>query len=87
MEEYDHERCSVIYYCASAGDDVHELYHNKSPPTAASGGQHENAALDGVYRNVRVLLDEDQGGFHEGEIRRHGRHRRDNHVLITPQSS
>jgi len=69
MEEQDNERCSVIYYCASAGDDVHELYHKRSPPKVANGAKHENAALDSVYRNVQALLDEDRGGFHEGEIR------------------
>lgn len=64
MEEHVHESCRVVYFCSSAQKDVHELYHRNRPPTAASDAQ---TSVDHTYRNIRALLDEDQGGFSEGE--------------------
>ena len=67
MEEHASENCSIVYFCPSVEDDTFELYQKDSPPAAlpkAPGPQH---SLAQIYQNVRTLLDEDQGGFDEGE--------------------
>ena len=67
MEEHANESCSIVYFCASAQEDIYELYHKNSPPDGVSGpSQHKS--LGEVYENVRTLLDEDLGGFDEGEV-------------------
>ena len=64
MEEHVlQESCRIVYFCSSAQDDVHELYHKNSPPEASSDTP---TPLQSIYRNVRALLDEDQGSFDEG---------------------
>ena len=67
MEEYADGSCSLLYFAASAQEDVQELYHKHSPPKAHSEAGHDDASLESVYENARTLLDEDQGGFDEGE--------------------
>lgn len=69
MEEQADDRCNVVYFCASAGQDITALHHYTSPPDASSniGLAH---SLDVIYQNVRALLDPDQGGFNEGGSRR-----------------
>ena len=72
MDDYAGEACSVVYLCAGADDEVYELYHKRSPPDAPpKSGEDGGSALDRVYHNVRILLDEDQGGFSEGRQRWH----------------
>lgn len=65
MEEQADEQCHVVYFCASAGEDVSEVYHSSSPPGGLSAGK-ALSALDVVKQNARLLLDRDQGGFDEG---------------------
>ena len=65
MEESAEERCSVVYYCANTDGEVRELHHRSAPEPTVSADQ-KDGYLDSVYENVRTLLDEDQGGFHEG---------------------
>lgn len=64
MEEPADGKCSVVYFCACASGNIYELHH-KSSLEATANARSEDAALDSVYDNVRILLDEDQGGFHE----------------------
>lgn len=68
MEEHVDEKCNVVYFCGSAGDDISALYHNRSPPKAPTEKQRRRglAPLDVINENARILLDEDQGGFNEG---------------------
>ena len=65
MEEKADARCNVVYFCASADEDVTELHHSSSPPEAVKGS--ELSALAIVKQNTRLLLDRDQGGFDQGE--------------------
>lgn len=65
MEKHAHDTCSIVYLCASE-EEVHELYHSRSPPDTPSEGSNGHLALNEAYHNVRALLDEDQGGFDEG---------------------
>ena len=67
MEEFADGSCSVVYF-ASARDGLYELYHKSSPPEIPSETRPENGSLDNIYQNVRTLLDEDQGGFDEGNV-------------------
>lgn len=67
MEGFGDEACNVVYFCAGAADDVSELYHKRSPPDAPSRPEENSSTLDRVYHNARILLDENQGGFDEGE--------------------
>lgn len=67
MEGTLDERISVVYYCGGGEDDtISELYQDQSPPKAAAEVSHQDTTLEILYENVRSLLDEDQGGFHEG---------------------
>ena len=79
MEEHANNGCSVVYYCASAPDEIYELYHKNSPPEAPSEIRHENTSLNLIYQNIRAMLDEDQGGFDEGE---EVNNRRESDVLV-----
>jgi hypothetical protein len=65
MEEQADDRCNVVYFCASAGQDITALHHHQSPPDASSNTDLPRS-LDVIYQNVRALLDPDQGGFNEG---------------------
>ena len=66
MEE--HRECSVIvYFAATVRNDIHELYHKRSPPSEDSVAANRQSPLGQVYQNVRTLLDEDIGGFEEGK--------------------
>jgi hypothetical protein len=68
MEEHRANECSVIvYFCATAHDDVYELYHKRSPPSATAVSENQHSPLGQVYENVRTLLDENVGGFEEGK--------------------
>jgi hypothetical protein len=75
MEEHRANECSVIvYYCATAHNDIYELYHKRSPPSSTAVSENQHSPLGQVYENVRTLLDENVGGFDEGndgEIRMH----------------
>lgn len=65
MEEH---RCNtIVYFCATAQDEVYELYHKTNPPSEAAAA---NSSLGQVYENVRTLLDEDIGGFEEGKAKK-----------------
>ena len=66
MEEQADDRCNVVYFCASAGEDITALHHSQSPPDQASETQLAHS-LCVINQNVRALLDPDQGGFNEGE--------------------
>jgi hypothetical protein len=66
MEEQADDRCNVVYFCASAGEDITALHHSQSPPDRASETQLARS-LSVINQNVRALLDPDQGGFNEGE--------------------
>ena len=67
MEEHRANECSVIvYFCATAHNDIDELYHKKSPPSTAAVSENQHSPLGQVYENVRTLLDENVGGFDEG---------------------
>ncbi|KAK4507315.1 hypothetical protein PRZ48_001050 [Zasmidium cellare] len=59
MEE-QFEGCSLIYYCPSTHGIVSSIYHPSHPPPASSAS-HETPAH--LYKNVRRLLDVDQGNF------------------------
>lgn len=65
MEEQADDRCNVVYFCASAGEDITATYHHNSRPEepAVTDLAH---SLQVIHRNVRALLDPDQGGFNEG---------------------
>ena len=66
MEE--HRECSVIvYFAATARNDIYELYHKRSPPSEDAVAANRESSLGQVYQNVRTLLDEDVGGFEEGK--------------------
>lgn len=67
MEDFGDEACNVVYFCAAADEEVYELYHKRSPPEAPPRAAEGGSALDRVYHNARLLLDENQGGFSEGE--------------------
>lgn len=74
MEEHAGERCSVVYYCGGvAEEEIFEFYHANSSLRAAAQVADERGALDHAQDNIRTLLDEDQGGFHEGEVQGLGR--------------
>jgi len=66
MEEQADDRCNVVYFCASAGEDITALHHSQSPPDSSSDTQLAHS-LSTINQNVRALLDPDQGGFNEGE--------------------
>lgn len=68
MEEQADDRCNVVYFCASAGQDITALHHQHTPPDVPSNTQLARS-LDVIYQNVRALLDPDQGGFNEGGSR------------------
>jgi hypothetical protein len=68
MEEHASECSVIVYFCATAQDDIAELYHKNSPPSVATASASQHAALAHVYENVRSLLDEDLGGFEEGTV-------------------
>ena len=69
MEEHSANKCSVIvYFCASADHDISELYHKRSPPSTATLHENQHSPLGQVYENVRTLLDENVGGFEEGNV-------------------
>jgi hypothetical protein len=68
MEERTHETYSIVYFCASDNEDIYELYHKRSPPSAPTETTNGQSRLDEAYHNVRALLDEDQGGFDEGMV-------------------
>ncbi|KAK4547032.1 hypothetical protein LTR36_001253 [Oleoguttula mirabilis] len=65
VEEHADDRCSVVYFCGGLEEDVCEVYHEQSPPRISPEVAHEDAALDNIYSNIRMLLDENQGGCHE----------------------
>ena len=67
MEEQVDDRCNVVYFCASAGQDITALHHNENPPEESAETQHPHS-LQIIYQNVRALLDPDQGGFNEGSF-------------------
>lgn len=77
MAEFGDQAASVVYFCAgAAADDVYELYHKCSPPDAPpKPPAEESGVLDRVYHNARILLDENQGGFSEGEAESSARSR------------
>ena len=66
MEEHADECSVIVYFCATAPDDIAELYHKNAPPSADTVSEGQHGALAQVYENVRRLLDEDLGGFEEG---------------------
>ncbi|KAK3675289.1 3',5'-cyclic-nucleotide phosphodiesterase [Recurvomyces mirabilis] len=61
MEENVEGRCGVVYFCGGLGEEIIQSYRNTSPPRETGHARH----IDVVYRNVRALLDENQGGFDE----------------------
>lgn len=65
MEEQSDDRCNVVYFCASAGQDITALHYCDSPPEESAETQLPQS-LRNIYQNVRALLDPDQGGFNEG---------------------
>lgn len=67
MEEQADDRCNVVYFCASAGEDVTACHRPESLSElpAESSAVH---SLQVIYQNVRALLDPDRGGFHEGQL-------------------
>lgn len=67
MAEFGDEACTVVYFCAGADEEVYELYHKQSPPDAPPKSADSSSVIDRVYHNARLLLDENQGGFSEGE--------------------
>jgi hypothetical protein len=75
MEEHRANECSVIvYFCATANNNIDELYHKRSPPSWTAVAENQHSPLGQVYENVRTLLDENVGGFEEGndgKIRMH----------------
>jgi hypothetical protein len=68
MEEQADDRCNVVYFCASAGQDVTAIHHHQSSPDVPSDTELPHS-LEVIYQNVQALLDPDQGGFNEGEQR------------------
>jgi hypothetical protein len=66
MEEPADGRCNVVYYCASAGEDISAVYESQNPPSRSENGGNRTSAIETIHGNVRILLDEDQGGFNEG---------------------
>ena len=66
MEEQADDRCNVVYFCASAGEDIAAVHHHTSPPDIPLETELAQS-LYVIYQNVRALLDPDQGGFNEGE--------------------
>lgn len=65
MEVRADGRCRVVYFCASVKDEVSKLYESTQRL------QKKEAAnqWEVVEQNVRTLMDEDQGGFSQGETR------------------
>lgn len=66
MEATGEGKCSVVYYCDGLEESICELYQDQSPPRLATEAAHGGVALDTIYHNIRMLLDENQGGCHEG---------------------
>ena len=68
MEEDTFGSCGIVYFCASAPEDLSELFHKTKPPEVPQNASDDQKGLSQVYRNVWSLLDEDQGGFDEGKL-------------------
>lgn len=66
MEEQADDRCNVVYFCASAGEDISVIHHHQSPPDRPSQNKLAHS-LDVIYQNIQSLLDPDEGGFNEGQ--------------------
>lgn len=66
MEGSHDERIRVVYYCGTIEEDLCEIYHDESPPKRAEDSAHQSDILEALYDNIASLLDEDEGGFHEG---------------------
>lgn len=70
MSQESHDgRYAAVYLCAELDDDsggFSEIYHASAPPVTAKGGNDGATSLARIYDNIRILLDEDQGSFHEG---------------------
>ena len=66
MEGSHDERIRVVYYCGTIEEDLCELYHDESPPKRAEDPAHQSDILEALYANIASLLNEDEGGFHEG---------------------
>ncbi|KAM0717148.1 hypothetical protein Q7P37_007000 [Cladosporium fusiforme] len=64
MEEQADDRCNVVYFCASAGEDITALHHHENPPDVSLDTTRAHS-LQLIYQNVCALLDPDQGGFNE----------------------
>ncbi|KAK5133000.1 hypothetical protein LTR08_008287 [Meristemomyces frigidus] len=71
MEEHVDWGCHVVYYCDGQEDDICELYDAHSPPQVASDVARKDTWRDALYSNVRMLLDENQGGFHQVFVSSH----------------
>ena len=69
MEELIDRGCSVVYYCDRQDEEISELYNEEQPPQDTLDVAPKDNWREAVYSNVRMLLDEDQGGFYEGETR------------------
>ena len=67
MEEHRDRGCSVVYYCDRQDEEICELYDGQHLPRDATGVAQKAGWRKALHSNVRMLLDEDQGGFHEGE--------------------
>lgn len=67
MEEESRYICNVVYLCTGQDEEVYELHHQRSPPAAPAATPGDSSSLAQAYKNVRALLDEDQGGFSEGK--------------------
>lgn len=78
-EEEQQQHCNLIYYCSDLEqDDIDTTFPKNARPTHSNASQHtaeKNKSLEVIYDDVRILLDEDRGGFNEGEfgVMRHGR--------------
>ena len=66
MEGSHDERIRVVYYCGTIEEDLCELYHDESPPKRAEDSAHRSDTLEALHANIASLLDDDEGGFHEG---------------------
>ncbi|WPG98001.1 Hypothetical protein R9X50_00078400 [Acrodontium crateriforme] len=65
MEEPLDDRCNVVYFCAGVHDDISELFHTRTTPAVASHNIRDDPVRHRTYDNVEILLDENQGGFHQ----------------------